>query len=101
MSKETLKVYLIGDRLTVTGLKLAGLKKAFIADEKNVNEVIKKIGSEANVILITSELAKLVVRDIEKLRKTGKIVIEIPDRSGSSDVIEKLIKDAIGFELKK
>jgi len=94
-------MYLIGDRLTVTGLKLAGLKETFIADGSNVNEILKKISSDASIILITSELAKFVVKDIEKLRKSGKIVIEIPDRVGSDDVIEKLIKDAVGFELKK
>ena len=94
-------MYLIGDRLTVTGLKLAGLKKTFIADESNVNEILRKIGPEASIILITNELAKLAIKDIEKLRRIGKIVIEIPDRKGGSDVIEKLIKDAIGFDLKR
>lgn len=94
-------MYLVGDRLTVTGLKLVGLKKTCIADEKNVVSVLKEIKPKAKIILITQSLSKHARREIEKMRKSGSIVVEIPDRVGGGDTVEKLIQEAVGFEIKK
>ena len=95
-------MYLIADRLTVLGLRMNGLKNAYIADEKNVREVLEDVSKKARIILITHSLAKYVKREIGRLRKADKIVVEIPDRSGAGeDIIDKLIRDVVGFELKE
>lgn len=95
-------MYLIGDRLTVTGLQLAGLKKSYICDKDNVKKTLDDVRQKAKIILITQELAKHVERDIEKIREAGDILIEIPDRHGGGELImEKMIKEALGFDLKK
>ena len=95
-------MHLIADRLTVLGLRMNGLKNANIADERSVKEILTNISGDAKVIVITHSLAGCVKREIARLRKAGKIVVEIPDRSGAGEyVIGKLIRDVVGFELKK
>lgn len=95
-------MYLIGDRLIVAGMELAGLKNAFVADKENVSSVLKDVGNKARIIVITHTLAKYAKKDIEKLRKSEKIIVEIPDQSGGGeDTINKLVREVVGFELKK
>lgn len=95
-------MHLIGDELTITGMRLSGLKNVHLANEKNVSEVLKEISKTARITLITQELAKHVKKDIEKLRKADKVILEIPDRSGGGeDFVDKLVREVIGFEIKK
>lgn len=95
-------MHLIGDELTITGMRLGGLKNVHLADERNIGEVLSKVSKDARMVLITKELAEHAKKDIEKLRKTNKTIIEIPDKSGGGeDFVDRLVKDVIGFELKK
>lgn len=95
-------MYLIADKLTVTGAKLGGLKNAYVADESNIERILDNIQKSARIIVITQSLAKYVKKEIEKLRRMGKIVVTIPDKSGSGeDIVSKMIRDVVGFELKK
>lgn len=95
-------MYLIADKLTVTGAKLGGLKNAYIADEGNIGRILNDIQSRARMIVITHSLAKHVKKEIEKLKKMNKIIVTIPDKSGGGeDVITKMIRDVVGFELKR
>ncbi len=95
-------MYLIGDRLIVTGMELAGLKNSVVADKDNIGNVLKDVSNRARIIVITNSLARHAEKDIEKLRKFEKIIVEIPDRTGSGeDTIGKLVREVIGFELKK
>ncbi|HIE34437.1 MAG TPA: hypothetical protein EYP86_04800 [Candidatus Altiarchaeales archaeon] len=93
---------IIGDELTITGMNLVGFKDCYIADESNINKILTDACDKFRIIGITYSLSKSVENKIEKLRKTGKIIVEIPDREGGGeDTIRKLVKDVIGFELKK
>jgi len=95
-------MYLIGDDLTVTGLRLAGMKNAKAADETTVEAALGEVPEETKVVLITSSLASKAERAIFKLRKSGIIVTEIPDmEGGGEDVTAKLVKEAVGFDLSK
>ena len=95
-------MHLIGDKLTVTGMKLGGFKEAHPATKENASKVLREISPSAGIILITQELAKGIKEDIEKVRKNKKVIVEIPDKSGGGeDFIDKLVKDVIGFDLKK
>jgi len=95
-------MYLVGDELTVTGLQLAGLKRARKADECSAGKVISEAPHDALIVLVTQTLAKFAVNEIAALRRTGKIVVEIPDMSGAggADVTERLVREAVGFNLK-
>ncbi|MFH0860135.1 MAG: V-type ATP synthase subunit F [Candidatus Altiarchaeota archaeon] len=95
-------MHLIGDRLTVTGLRLAGLKKAYEADGESVARILNDVKDKARVILLTQNLARHVQKEVDKIRADGGIVIEIPDRFGGGEaVMDRMIKEAIGFDLKK
>lgn len=95
-------MHLIGDELTVTGIQLAGFKNTHVANRENVPAVLKNVAEKANITLITQELAMYAKKDIAKLQKTGKMIVEIPDRTGGGeDFVNQLIKDVIGFNLKR
>lgn len=95
-------MHLIGDKLTVTGMRLGGLKEAHVANKENVGKVLEKVSEESRMILITQGLVASAREVIEKLRKKKKVIIEIPDQSGGGeDFVNKLVKEVIGFELKR
>lgn len=96
------QIYLIGDQLTVTGFGLAGVKNTYVANPENIKEILDKIKDEADIIAVTNNLYGHAEDKIRKLQSTGKIITRIPDRSGSGgEVITKLMRDVIGFDLKK
>jgi len=91
----------ITDRLTATGIELTGLKNVSIATEENVLDILKKTSETAEIVVITQGLTDSVKEDIEKLRKAGKMIVEIPDRSGGGeDFIKKIIREVVGFDIK-
>jgi vacuolar-type H+-ATPase subunit F/Vma7 len=95
------QMYLIGDELTTTGFELAGVKKTYTATPENIKEVLQEVREDADIIAITNELYGHVEDIIKKIQSSGKIVIKIPDRSGGGeDIINRLIRDTIGFEIK-
>ncbi|MEM2918849.1 MAG: V-type ATP synthase subunit F [Candidatus Altiarchaeota archaeon] len=95
-------MHLIGDELTVEGMQLAGFKNTHLATKENVSSVLQEVAKVAKIILITQELAKYAKKDIEKLEKVGKMIVEIPDRSGTGEeFVNQLIKEVIGFSIKK
>jgi len=95
-------MHIIGDSMTLTGLQLAGLKNVTIADEGNVVQKLQEIPEGTSMVIVTQGLAKVAETAIEKMRRKNIIVTEIPDKSGVSgeDTIKKLIREAIGFEMK-
>jgi len=94
-------MYLIGDRLTITGLQLAGLKKTKVADESNINSVLEQVPEGTVMVIITQSLARAAEKEIEKLRRKDTFVVEIPDKSGGGeDVTKRLIREAVGFDIK-
>jgi vacuolar-type H+-ATPase subunit F/Vma7 len=95
-------MYLIADKLTATGMKLSGLRNVYVADAAGAGNTLIEVSDKAKILLITNTLASHAKREIEKLRKAGKVIVEIPDRSGAGeDMVGKMIKEVIGFELKK
>ena len=102
MTQETTQIYLIGDQLTVTGFGLSGVKNSHVATPENITQVLDKIKDEAEVIAVTHSLYEHAEDKIRRLQSTGKIIARIPDRSGSGgEIITKLIREVIGFDMKK
>jgi vacuolar-type H+-ATPase subunit F/Vma7 len=93
------KVCIIGDEITVTGLKLVGMKDSYIATPETINSVLNNV-SESEIIVITHSLYQVARKRIEKMK--DKIIIETPDaKGGGEDIVNKIIKDVIGFEIAK
>lgn len=94
-------MHLVADKLTITGFKLAGMKNVHLADKDTVASTITKVGEKANILLVTQSLAANAQREIMKMRKADKVIVEIPDKAGpGNDFVAKTVKEVIGFELK-
>jgi len=102
-------VGVIGDIDTVTGFKLGGVKKGYEVktDKDAENALDELIDTNASVIIITEKIADNIREYINKRIGSSVLpmVIEIPDKSGSSDrdndPIGELIKRVIGVEMVK
>ncbi len=94
------QLYLVGNELVVTGFGLAGVKNVYTATPENIIDVLNDIKNKADIIVVTNELYICAEECIDKIRSSGKLVVGIPDRSGGGgDIISKLIKDTVGFEI--
>ena len=102
-------VAVIGDIDTVIGFKLGGVKKSYDAktDDDAKNALDELIDKDISVIIITEKIADNIREHINKKigSKTLPMVIEIPDKTGSSDrdtdPMNELIKRVIGVEMVK
>lgn len=93
------KVFVIGDEITATGLKLAGMKDSHVATPETVESVLE-MAKESEIIVITHSLYQAAKKRLDKMK--DKIVIETPDaKGGGEDVVNKIIRDVIGFEIVK
>ncbi len=102
-------VAVIGDNDTVSGFRLGGIKQAIVVN--NAEEAIvafdKFLDDEISIIIITQQMANEIREHINK--RIGfevlPMIIEIPDKDGSSqgssDQINDLIKRVIGVEMVK
>ena len=102
-------VAIIGDIETVSGFRLGGVKQAEVVatSEEAIAAFDKFLEEEISIIIITQLLANEMRNHID--RKIGSdvlpMIIEIPDKDGSSggssDQINDLIKRVIGVEMVK
>lgn len=102
-----MQFYLISDNIdTQMGMRLAGLKGVVVHEEDEVRRELEKAVSDKNIaiILLTEKLVKLcyeMVYDI-KLRRRSPLIVEIPDRHGTSEISENInryVRDAIGLKI--
>ncbi|AMK14904.1 V-type ATP synthase subunit F [Methanobrevibacter olleyae] len=102
-------VAIIGDIDTVTGFKLGGVKKGIIVnnDDEAKNTLDELLKDEISIIIITQKIADNIREHINKRLGSDVLpmIIEIPDKSGSSeggaDQMAALIKRVIGVEMVK
>jgi len=93
------KMMVIGDRNTVLGMKLGGMKNCIVADASDIEKKLFEIPDNVDIIVITPELRREASSIIRKLK--DKMIIELPDGGeGDDDLISKMIRDVIGFEMK-
>lgn len=102
-------VAVIGDNDTVSGFRLGGVKQAIVVN--NAEEAIvafdKFLDDEISIIIITQQMANDIKGHINKRigSEVLPMIIEIPDKDGSSkgssDQINDLIKRVIGVEMVK
>lgn len=102
-----MKFYVISDNIdTCMGMRLTGIEGVVVHEAAEVEHELKKAFSnkEIGVVLMTEKLIKLcseVVFDY-KLHHKRPLIVEIPDRHGTSqisDSISRYIREAIGIKI--
>ncbi len=102
-----MKAYLISDNIdTLVGMRLAGIEGVIAHSEEETASKIDEVISnkEIGIILITERLADKVSDKIQilKLKMTIPLIVEIPDRHGTSrgkDSITRYVKESIGLKM--
>lgn len=102
-----MKAFLISDNVdTLVGLRIAGINGVVLHAREDITLKIREIEKEKDIgiIIVTEKVAHLVEDKIKelKLSRTGPLIVEIPDRHGSSrgkDYILKYIRESIGLRL--
>ena len=103
-----MKFYLLTDNTdTLMGMRLVGIEGVVIHEKDEVlRELDKAVNNKENaILLITTKLVNQCPEVISelKLKLTKPIIVEIPDRHGSTDVgelIDKYVSDAIGVKIR-
>lgn len=102
-----MKLYLISDNIdTQIGMRLAGVDGCVVHEAEEVVAELKKACSDSDIgiVLLTEKLGKLVpdvVRDL-KLNTPVPLIVEIPDRHGSRDIVDSInrhVREAIGLKM--
>ncbi len=106
-----MEIALIGDRYTVHGFRLAGIRRTFLIDEArkaDMRALLRELFSgEVALMLITERVAEELGDLLEEATRSKKgimpVVVEIPDSGGPlatrPDPIRALIKKTVGFEI--
>ena len=102
-----MKMYLISDNLdTQVGMRLSGVVGCVVHDAPHVLEELKRAADdpEIGIVLLTEKLGKLIPDEIRemKLHNSRPLIVEIPDRHGSRDIVDSInnhVREAIGLKL--
>ena len=102
-----MKMFLISDNIdTQMGLRLAGVEGIVVHEREEVIVALNKAIQDPDnaIILMTTKIIETcpeVIADL-KLRLKQPLLVEIPDRHGSSKIgetIDQYVSDAIGIKL--
>ncbi len=102
-----MKFYLISDNSdTLLGMRLAGIEGVVVHETDEVNTALGKAMAdpEIAIILMTEKLISLCHEKVYelKLHSVRPLIVEIPDRHGTSQITETInryISEAIGIKL--
>ena len=102
-----MKFFLISDNTdTQMGMRLEGIEGVVVNRADEVKQALEKAKADKDVgvVLMTEkliELCKDMVYDM-KLNSAKPLIVEIPDRHGTSDIsksIDRYVSEAIGLKL--
>ncbi len=106
-----MEIALIGDKHTIHGFRLAGIKKTFLIEDirrEDIRGVLKDLFEDSiALILITEKIAEEIGSLLEEADRFRKgimpIILQIPDSGGplisKIDPMRGLIKRTVGFEI--
>jgi V/A-type H+-transporting ATPase subunit F len=102
-----MKAYFISDNVdTFVGLKVAGIKGRIVHTAPEILSAIDEIEKDNSIgiIIFTEKAAALIPDKIKnmKLSKKGPLIVEIPDRHGTTrgdDSIVRYVKESIGLKI--
>ena len=104
-----MKVQVIGDTNTVSGFSIAGVQGHIATSSAQAHDILEVLARDEEIALIIitkrltqSEKIKDLINDISQ--NTVISIVEIPDSkdevSEKEDTIDRLIKRAVGFNIK-
>ena len=103
-----MRISIIGDRMTVLGFQLAGIKESTVpANVEEAREALERYNAtpDMGIILIAEAQAEGLSKEIESIRldkAVYPIIVEIPDTEGPRptrpDPIKMRIKRAVGID---
>ena len=108
-----MEIALIGDKHTIYGFRLAGIKKTFLIEDndkrqEDIRVILKDLFQDSTaLILITEKIANEMGSLLEEANRFRKgimpIILQIPDSGGplaaKVDPMRELIKRTVGFEI--
>ena len=102
-----MKVFLISDNThTLTGMRLSGVEGVVVHEREEILKELEKVkkDQEIGILLITELLVKRVQDEINEMKLSSKlpIIVEIPDRHGTSrppDFLTRYIRESIGIKI--
>lgn len=102
-----MKFFLISDNVdTQVGLRLVGIEGVVVHERKPFLELLeeKLHDDDIGIILLTTKCVELAPKVISELKLTHqhKLIVEVPDRHGESNIgeaIDKYVSEAIGVKL--
>ncbi|MDV3429018.1 MAG: V-type ATP synthase subunit F [Bacillota bacterium] len=102
-----MKTYLISDNVdTYVGLKISGILGEVAHTKEEVLGILERLrkDKEIGIIIITEKIGDLIPEEVTKIKleKTFPLLVEIPDRHGSTrgeDHIMRLVKESIGLKI--
>ncbi|MGN0650728.1 MAG: V-type ATP synthase subunit F [Oscillospiraceae bacterium] len=102
-----MKFYLISDNAdTLMGMRIAGIEGEIVHSAEQTVAALEKAftDEEIAIVLLTEKLVEMCRDRVYeyKLSRTRPLIVEIPDRHGSSDItaaISRYVEEAIGIKL--
>ena len=102
-----MKFFLISDNIdTQMGMRLAGIDGVVVHERREVLMELEKAmhDEEIAIVLITTKLIETCPEVISelKLRQLKPLIVEVPDRHGTSKIgetLERYVSEAIGVKL--
>lgn len=89
-------IAVLGDRETVTGFRIAGVKDCFETDESNIRDKLEFV-KDKKVVIINEKLYRIVEKEGLVLKN---IFVPVPDKYGylGTDLIGNLVREIIGSQ---
>ncbi len=102
------KIAVIGDRDTVTGFQMAGVRMCTVSRSQEVTRstlIDYFRNPDVGLIIITESLAKEVEDTILEISEAPiPVILLVPDRTGTTGAYEKLLRElvrrAVGIDIK-
>ena len=102
-----MKFYLLSDNIdTQMGMRLAGIEGVVVHERHEVLEELERVMhmEDIAIVLMTTKLIETCPEVISelKLKQKTPLIVEIPDRHGSSKIgetIDSYLSEAIGVKL--
>ncbi|MBU0762089.1 MAG: hypothetical protein KKD39_03625 [Candidatus Altiarchaeota archaeon] len=90
-------IVVVGEEDEVVGYRLAGVSKAYTPSTENLKD---KLMDGKNIIFITRKAKAALKEDIDEVYRKA-IVQEIPEWNKPYGMVAEIIKDTVGFDLRK
>jgi V/A-type H+-transporting ATPase subunit F len=101
-----MEVVVIGEKNTITGFSLAGVKRTYLPEDGKENLTGMLAEDGLGVLILTERFAednRKAIEDHQSSKRVTPIIVEVPDITGpierEVDPIRELIRRAIGADV--